>query len=552
MKQNTPCRRKRGVFSFTVLIPGEALEYAIERSIIKLIAPQYKSIQRRLDSFILGGINMGRVVRIAIVAMMVGLVALASAQSFAISKPVYFGVKHYMNDYFVFTVSMPDDFRSLYEGWTSGVLTVKLQVDYRLADGGWHYKPEWDSAKFGLSNSISATFVRSQSYVTSSRVSLSAMFPEDAPLLTGIKASGWDFPDVPLTFRTRFVTTLDGGKSYEYSEWSDEYVYSKGISRNPDALIAHKPALIAAAVEKNSGGQPFLKITTDRIPGDVQLLNAMAGDGMMTEIWMKKAGENDFKLINSSFLRVEYILIGVDDYFDKNLQSYDAESYEIKIRYVLNNLSKYPQAGRSDIIYSPFSDVFSHNMPAWTNASKWAAGELEEADGLYLIPGILKGKDLTKPITREEFAELAVLLYEKTTGMASYPIDPNPFTDTVNPQILKAANLGITKGTSPTEFSPLVLINREQCATMLFRALKAMRPEGDYSIEGVKDFADQGDISGFAFEATKFMSKIGIILGDKQGRFMPRATTDAQKATGYGMATREQAIAMSLRIYKSK
>ena len=122
----------------------------------------------------------------------------------------------------------------------------------------------------------------------------------------------------------------------------------------------------------------------------------------------------------------------------------------------------------------------------------------------------------------------------------------------MNPQILKAANLGITKGTSPTEFSPLVLINREQCATMLFRALKAMRPEGDYSIEGVKDFADQGDISSFAFEATRFMSKIGIILGDKQGRFMPRATTDAQKATGYGMATREQAIAMSLRIYKSK
>lgn len=51
----------------------------------------------------------------------------------------------------------------------------------------------------------------------------------------------------------------------------------------------------------------------------------------------------------------------MDDYFDKNLQSYYAESYEIKIRYVLNNLSKYPQAGRSDIINSPFSDVFSHN-----------------------------------------------------------------------------------------------------------------------------------------------------------------------------------------------
>lgn len=134
--------------------------------------------------------------------------------------------------------------------------------------------------------------------------------------------------------------------------------------------------------------------------------------------------------------------------------------------------------------------------------------------------------------------------------MASIPMEPNPFTDTMNPQVLKAANIGITKGTSPMEFSPDVLINREQCATMLYRALKAMRPDGDYSIEGVKDFAGQKDISGFAFEATKYMAKIGIIQGDTQGRFMPRAITDAQKATGYGMATREQAIAMSLRMHK--
>lgn len=69
-------------------------------------------------------------------------------------------------------------------------------------------------------------------------------------------------------------------------------------------------------------------------------------------------------------------------------------------------------------------------MPAWTNASKWAASELEEADGLDLIPEILKGKDLIKPITREELAELAVLLYAKTTGLTSSPIEPNPFTDT--------------------------------------------------------------------------------------------------------------------------
>lgn len=73
--------------------------------------------------------------------------------------------------------------------------------------------------------------------------------------------------------------------------------------------------------------------------------------------------------------------------------------------------------------------------------------------------------------------------------------------------------------------------------------------EGDYSIAGVKDFPDQKDISEWANEATKYMSKIGIITGDGRGNFMPKAVTPAQEAAGYGMATREQAIALSLRTY---
>lgn len=157
---------------------------------------------------------------------------------------------------------------------------------------------------------------------------------------------------------------------------------------------------------------------------------------------------------------------------------------------------------------------------------------------------------MTKPVTREEFCELAVLLYEKVTGTESEPAAPNPFTDTTNAQILKAYRLGITTGTTSTTFSPDVLINREQCAAMLFRAIKAMKPDGDYGIEGVKDFPDQKYISSWAAEAAKYMSGTGIISGDAQGNFMPKATTSAQEAAGYGMATREQAIALSMRTYE--
>lgn len=216
---------------------------------------------------------------------------------------------------------------------------------------------------------------------------------------------------------------------------------------------------------------------------------------------------------------------------------------------MLQDLRSYPQVGRSEIIYSPFSNIISHNMPEWSNASKWATAELTKADGLGLIPDIVKGADMTKPITREEFAEMAVLLYEKTTNIKSTPVNPNPFTDTTNPQILKAFKLGITTGTSPTTFESKVLINREQCSAMLFRTIKAINPKGDFSIDGVKDFPDQKDISNWAVESTKYMSKIGIVSGDAKGNFMPKSTTTAQKAANYGMATREQAVAMSVRTY---
>lgn len=203
-------------------------------------------------------------------------------------------------------------------------------------------------------------------------------------------------------------------------------------------------------------------------------------------------------------------------------------------------------------IYSPVSNVVTIGSGSfYSDASTWAESELKKANELGLIPDILKGADMTKPITREEFCELAVLLYEKVTDTAASPVSSNPFTDTTNSQILKAYALGITTGTSTTTFSPKTLINREQCAAMLFRAIKAIAPAADYSVAGIKDFPDQKDISSWAADATKYMSKLGIIKGDASGRFMSKATTTAQTAAGYGMATREAAILMTVRTYET-
>jgi len=181
----------------------------------------------------------------------------------------------------------------------------------------------------------------------------------------------------------------------------------------------------------------------------------------------------------------------------------------------------------------------------------WAVAELKTAQEYGLIPDSLLTADLTQPITREEFCELAVLLYEEVTATTAVAITPNPFTDTTNPQILKAFKLGITNGISLTTFEPKKLITREQCAAMLFRDIQAIRPTNDYSIADVKDFPDQKNIASYAITATKYMSKLGIIKGDSNtGNFMPKAVTTAEKATTYGMATREAAILMAVRTYE--
>lgn len=225
-----------------------------------------------------------------------------------------------------------------------------------------------------------------------------------------------------------------------------------------------------------------------------------------------------------------------------------SHTYSYKILFSFDYYEGWPNVAP---IYSAASNAVSIGSGSfYSNASDWAKTELQKASDLGLIPEILNGADMTKAITREEFCELAILLYEKTTGKAAQAYSPNPFTDTTNSQILKAYKIGITTGTSSTTFSPNVLINREQCAAMLFRAIKSIAPSHDFSVTGIKDFPDQKYISSWAVDATKYMSNLGIITGDAQGNFMPKATTSAQEASGYGMATREQAIALSVRTYE--
>ena len=214
--------------------------------------------------------------------------------------------------------------------------------------------------------------------------------------------------------------------------------------------------------------------------------------------------------------------------------------------------------------YSDWSNVLTLNEPVDFTASQWALAELAEADALGLIPDSLREADLTKPITRAEFAAVSVRAYEALSGEKTSPAPVNPFTDTEDAEVLKAYQTGITAGTSATTFHPDTLLNREQAATMLTRVYKKTAIEG---WEMAKDgefaeafsvmftmpapFADDAKISDWAKPSVYFMAANGIINGVGNNTFAPRATTDAETAIGYAQATREQAIAIATRMVKN-
>jgi fibro-slime domain-containing protein len=191
------------------------------------------------------------------------------------------------------------------------------------------------------------------------------------------------------------------------------------------------------------------------------------------------------------------------------------------------------QTGLSD-----FTMKTNIDMSKYANASAWAIPELDRAYELGFISDAVKD-NVSGNITREEFAELSVMFYELATGIVAVPVSDTTFTDTVNPDILKAYALGIVKGVGNNLFKPGDLLKREQMAAMIVRALKVAKGTLDEDVTGVPAFADQHAISNYALAYTKYMYKHNITKGIGKGNFGPQYN-----------CTREQAIAFLVRAYE--
>ncbi len=195
----------------------------------------------------------------------------------------------------------------------------------------------------------------------------------------------------------------------------------------------------------------------------------------------------------------------------------------------------------SDELRVLHSTAFAVNTAAYQGASAWATTELDKAEGYGLITNRIRNNMAAK-VTREEFAEISLKLYEKYTG-ETVPQGTIRFSDTTNPEILKAANLGLVTGVGGNRYSPGELVTREQMATILFRAIKVINPAGNYQSQGVATFADDNKVDSWAREGVYYCYRVQIVKGVGKINGADRFDPD-------GNATREQAVLVSLRAYE--
>lgn len=207
----------------------------------------------------------------------------------------------------------------------------------------------------------------------------------------------------------------------------------------------------------------------------------------------------------------------------------------------------------------------------WNLVSDWALEAVEAATDMGLTPPAMKfSDDLRADMERQQFAAVAVRLWERLKGSAA-PAEPeHPFEDIADfdPHLLdvfdelwdtwddderwswqhknyiysnatnppdpyaqacaQAYALGLIFGISGTEFAPQDTLTREQAATILYRLVA--EEEGDPDAAASLTFDDAGEISGWAREAVAFLTSRGIISGVGGNRFAPKAPVTCQEA----------------------
>lgn len=316
------------------------------------------------------------------------------------------------------------------------------------------------------------------------------------------------------------------------------------------------PENLTVELKRDQNNWPYFAVTLD-VPESVQTINANLSEDYqhypganclpVAIRFESKYGDYDWNEAPSMYTLTEMAvsdLLGGNEYGYYPYEEEDAagginveaEVYSFRAYFYsswghLNSfIDKEVQSDYSNL-------VVIGNPAAYRGASDWAIEDLDQAVEYGFITERIKD-DVGGFITREEFAELAVQMYELYTGKEAEPAPRDTFTDTDNPEILKAHALGIVVGIGNNQFAPDVLINREQMAAMLYRSVEVLNPEADMSIVGAPTFDDEKDIAPYFVTNVKFIAKHNFLTSLESGQFAPKT-----------FSTREQAVVAAVRIF---
>ena len=189
-----------------------------------------------------------------------------------------------------------------------------------------------------------------------------------------------------------------------------------------------------------------------------------------------------------------------------------------------------------DLAYDKLEDHGVYVTAAGNLVSSWAVEYADDAVDARLVTRTLMYDhdcDLRGKITRAQFAQVAVLLYQAMSGEEQDVPEEMPFEDIEEDyaycdDIAVAYELGIVGGYPDGTFQPDTLVSREQAATMLSRVYAKLG--GEIPEVEATAFSDNDKISDYARDAVAFMTDKGVIGGMGGNTFAPKGDATVEQA----------------------
>ena len=181
-----------------------------------------------------------------------------------------------------------------------------------------------------------------------------------------------------------------------------------------------------------------------------------------------------------------------------------------------------------------YPGTFTLAQKSSAKTSSWAQSDVNLALNDNLLDASLLGSDYTKNITRLQFCSVAVRLAEELTGKSISPAPAGTFTDTTSAYALKAYAAGITTGVTATTFDPNGTLTRAQMAAFLYRTLRYVEKNSDYSYTSytskLSSYKDSAQIQGWAKESMAFMNALDLVKGTTSTTLSPNGTCTIEQA----------------------